>query len=1279
MKYFQMKIIILFSALLFNDLYCSSQLDIKAFRSLTTEMGLSHGDIFSFYQDHDGYVWIGTQDGLNKYDGIGFTVYKFNHKDSTSLSSSYVNCIYEDKQNNLWIGVLNGLCKYNRDKDNFERITYNDNHNIKFGNLVNVILADNSNRLWVGTFNGLFLLDLEKKRFTTCFEDTYGKEILTSCSDMCQDKNGILWISFKDAVNGGLLKYNPETKAITRYNTRHPEIKLKENSINCLIVDNQNNIWIGYNSNGIDVLNGQTNTIISYQNVINNHNSLCNNNIFSMAYSKDGKILIGTNGGGLNVFDPSTKKFYLYTASESDPSLLSNDIRRLYISRDGIVWIGCWGGGVSIYDKRFDRFTLYRQVKQDKNSLDGSAVTCFAQDLNGNIWVSTDGGGISLFNPSKRNFTRHRSDSKNPQTLTNDKVLALNEDNKGGLWAGMWQGGLNYFKIDGEKLILKKKYDFVDENDSSSNCIYNIYLSENNELWIGNYSTGAYKYDPYTEKFKSIKFPAGINTFNTIKDIFCDSYNDVWFASDFNGLIRLNLESGEFDRFIHDEKDSTSLISNSINVVFEDSKKRLWIGIDDGGLNLFNRNTKSFTHYTTEQGLPDNTIVGILEDEHGNLWISSHVGISKATIDSTNSAGGKLNLIFRNYTVQDGLQGKVFNRWAHLKSKTGEMYFGGLNGFNVFHPDSMKDNDFMPPVHFTDFLLFNKAVIIGAKNSPLKKHISQTNELVLNHNQSFFTFRFVVLNYIFSEKNQYAYIMQGFDKDWNYIGNKREATYTNLEPGKYTFTVKACNNDGIWNETGTSIKIIILPPWWKTIWFKIALGISLFSAAFSIYRIRINKLKFEQQLLESKIIKRTNELSEVNIQLEEKQEEITIQNDELSKHRNHLEKLVNERTLELESAMKKAEESDKLKSAFLANMSHEIRTPMNAIIGFSTLLCDDELDKKEKENFVDIIVRNGESLLVLIDDILDLSRIQAGQLVLSYKDTLLDDLLNELYETFSLETHKYNLELKLQKIAITANFWIETDALRLKQVFSNLISNAIKYTEAGIIEFGVAEKQPNRIVFYVKDTGIGILPDIGDTIFENFLKIENDRAKVSGGAGLGLAISKKLIDLIGGEIWYESTLNIGTTFFFSIPLIIVDEKNKPVPKEDDQIVQIPDLSDKTILVAEDEEYNYKLIAAFLKKTKAHTVWAKNGIEAIELCKQNPTVDLVLMDIKMPLMDGIEANKKIKTFRSDLKVVAQTAFAYENDIREFLASGFDASLTKPIKINELMNVLKQLLG
>ncbi len=370
-----MRILIYFIAILVTSIHCSAQQDVIDFKNLTTNMGLSHGDVLCICQDHSGYIWIGTADGLNRYDGIEFTVYKFNKKDSTSLSNSYINYIYEDKQNNLWIGTAGGLCRFNRNKGNFERINYYDNHNNKFGKSVTAIFEDSSNRLWIGCGRGVYLLDRENKIFNACFEDTFHPDSLIFCTGIREDESGLIWISFKDSKDVGLIKYNPATKIITRYNTQGTELRLKENSVYSLMIDNKNNIWVGYVSKGLDVINVNNNTVTTYQK--SQGTSLSSNSIFSLAQNTDGKILIGTNGGGLNIFDPGTGLFSYYKTSESEGSLLSNAIQTLFVGPDGMIWIGCRAGGVSIYDKRFYKFTHYRHGKHNINSLFGNSVTCF--------------------------------------------------------------------------------------------------------------------------------------------------------------------------------------------------------------------------------------------------------------------------------------------------------------------------------------------------------------------------------------------------------------------------------------------------------------------------------------------------------------------------------------------------------------------------------------------------------------------------------------------------------------------------------------------------------------------------------------------------------------------------------------------------------------------------------------------------------------------------------------------------------------------------------------
>jgi signal transduction histidine kinase/ligand-binding sensor domain-containing protein/CheY-like chemotaxis protein len=1266
-----MRILIFLILILITSFHCSGRQDAMVFKNLTTNMGLSHGDVICICQDHTGYMWIGTADGLNKYNGIEFTVYKFNKKDSTTINNSYINSIYEDRQNNLWIGTSCGLCKYNRDNDNFERIDYNDNHNNRFAKSVTEIYEDKSNRLWIGCGRGVYLLDRENKVFNVCFEDYFYPDSLISCTGIAEDEDGFIWISFKDSKDVGLIKYNPLSGNITNHNSKDTEIRLKENSIYSLMIDNNNNVWVGYVSKGLDVINANTGIVTSYYKRPEN-NSISNNSIFSLALNNDGRILIGTNGGGLNIFDPGTGLFSYYKALEPEGSLLSNAIQTIFVGDDGMIWLGCRAGGISIYDNRFYKFTHYRHEKHNINSLSGNSVTCFTQDLNGNIWIATDGGGISFFDPSERRFVIYRSDSKNHGTLTNDKVLAIETDNRGGLWAGMWQGGLDYFQIDGDKLRLKKKYSYINESVPGSHSVFNIYCDRNDRLWVGTLA-GAYLSDRRKDTFEPVILEdlTGRTTYYIIRDILIDSNNDVWLATQLNGLIKINLKTGEKEIMEVNPDDNTGMISSSINVIYEDAKKRLWIGTDEDGLSLYDRQKDTFIYYTTEQGLPSNAIVGILEDDHGNLWISSNDGLTRASIDTVN---GSLKLEFRNYDVQDGLQSKVFNRWAFFKSNTGEMYFGGINGFNVFHPDSIKDNSAVPPVEITDFLVFNKPVAIGAKDSPLKKHISQTDTLVLNYDQSLFTFRFVALNYIYGEKSQYAYMLEGFDKDWNYIGTERRATYTNLDPGEYLFKVKASNNDGVWNETGSSIHIVILPPWWKTLLFRIILVVFLLAGSVTFYRVRLNKLKKEQQDLESKIKERTMELSEANALLEERKEEITLQNEELSRHRNHLEQLVQERTTELEAARVKAEESDRLKSAFLANMSHEIRTPMNAIVGFSTLISEEDITTGERKEYSDIIKDNSDTLLVLINDIIEISLIEANQLRINKSNFDASAILLQLENYFSLKNNR-DIDLNYVNKKDELKLVLNNDPTRFRQVFSNLLNNAFKYTESGNIWFGF-EIQDDQVQFFVSDTGIGIASSDFKNIFNYFHKLEKEDSKLNPGAGIGLSLSSKLIELMGGNIWLESEEGEGSTFYFTLPYSV--ENVTVSPKGEKETRRIYKLEKMKIVVAEDEPNNYKLIEKILQPTGAEIIWARNGREAVDFVSKNPGIRncLILMDIKMPVMNGIEANEEIKKINRHIPIIAVTAYAYAQDKTKIMQHDFKDYIVKPLQPQRLIESIKR---
>ncbi|MBN2103621.1 SMP-30/gluconolactonase/LRE family protein [bacterium] len=1071
------------------------------FRNLTPEMGLSHGDVLCIFKDHEDYLWIGTVDGLNRYDGIGFTKYQYNRNDTCSLSSNYVISIKEDCRNNLWIGTARGLCRYDRDYDHFERIPFYDSQNRRIENSVVEIFEDRNNQLWMGCGRGIYLFDPVQKTFKVCFEETYTPDELAYCSGICQDIHDNIWISFRSAADLGLIKYQPKTKTLSAFSADQPGYQLKENAIYALLIDDRNMIWIGYVTKGLDVIDMQSGKIMNYKRESGDSHSLNNNSIFSLAEHTDGKILIGTNGGGLNVFDPTTGWFSHYTTSQSEQSLLSNSIQELYVGDDGIVWIGCWAGGVSMSDKRFGRFLLYRHDKQDVHSLYGNSVTSFSQDSKGNIWIGTDGGGINLFDTDNLRFVNFKSQKGNPRALTNDKVLAVQADNRGGLWVGMWRGGLNYFQIQGNQLILKQKYLPVDADNPNSHSVFNLYQDGHGNLWVGAFQTGAYLFNPVSRKFEIVhlNYPEGENIYlNGIHDIFCDHEETVWFATEGSGLINLDRETGKSEFFIHDTEDSSSLISNSINVIHEDSRHRLWIGSFEGGLSIFNRKTRSFNNYTMDHGLPSATVVGILEDNHENLWISSTAGLSKVTLDTSH---GTINISIRNYTVEDGLQSKVFNRWSYFKSRSGEMYFGGLHGFNVFHPDSIRDNDHIPHIHITDFLLFNQPVIIGAEDCPLKKHISQTKELVLSHKQNFFTFRFIALNYIFSENNQYAYKMEGFDKAWNYVGNKREANYTNLNPGHYTFHVKGSNNDGLWNEKGKSLSVIITPPFWQIWWFRILLLFLLVAAVLGFIEFRIYDLDKQRRVLELLVKERTKDLQETNAELEAREASIK----------------------EYAGAL---EQSNRDLEAFSYSVSHDLRAPLRSMSGFSQILLEEHssnLNNKGKDYLKRISLRCRE-MGNLIDNLLNLSRLKRDHLYFEEVDLGLE------IQSIAREYQQMDPDRKVQWV-IAEHQIVKGDRELLQIMMRNLIDNAWKFTSKtsrARIESGSIQMK-NKTVYFIRDNGIGFDLKYSEKLFETFHRHQADFE----GTGIGLATVKRIVSRHGGEIWAEGKEGQGATFYFT--------------------------------------------------------------------------------------------------------------------------------------------------
>ena len=785
------------------------------FEHITTEQGLSQSCILSILQDSQGFMWFGTQDGLNKYDGYQFTVYKYNEFDSHSISDNFITSIYEDKSGILWVGTGNGgLNKYDQKTQQFTQYKLDPKNSNSLGsNRILSIYEDKLGTLWIGTGNGgLNKFDRNTKQFTRYIHNPRKPDSLADNTvfSIHEDKLGTLWIG----TSGGLDKFNRETQQFTHY-THDPtnSSSLSNNTVLLIYEDQLGKLWIGTNGGGINQFNYETGQFTHYTHDIANPNSLSHNTVSSIAEDRFGNLWLVTSswygnsyGTTLDKFEPKTEKFTHYTHDSANPNSLSeNTVASIWRDNSGMLWVGTGFSGINKLDQKDRKFTHYKHDLANPNSLITNHVMSIYEDKAGLLWIGTE-DGLDKFDRKTGKFTHYTHDPDNPNSLSNNGVWSTYEDHFGTLWIGTFGGGLNKFDRETGKFT-HYTHDPDNPNSLSDDTVTSIYEDHTGTLWLGTFSGGLNQFNYKTGKF--IHYTHDPNNPHSLSDnniwsIYEDHSGTLWMGSyGGGGLNKFNRQTRQFINYKHDPNDPNSLSNNNVISIYEDQSGILWITTYGGGLNKFDREKEQFTHYSKKDGLPSTSLLGILCEENGTLWISTTKGISKFNPKTET---------FRNYDVDNGLQGNEFDGVkAYLKSKTGEMFFGGLNGFNSFYPERVKDNPHIPPIVLTDFKKFNESV-------KLKTAIAETKEIKLSYKDNFFGFEFAALDYTNPKKNQYAYKLEGFDKDWIYTGTRRYASYTNLDGGTYIFRVKGSNNDGVWNEQGTSIKISITPPPWKTWW-----------------------------------------------------------------------------------------------------------------------------------------------------------------------------------------------------------------------------------------------------------------------------------------------------------------------------------------------------------------------------------------------------------------------------------------------------------------------------
>jgi len=1221
------------------------------FERLGLEQGLSQSSARRILQDHQGFMWIGTQDGLNRYDGYNFTIYEHDVQDSSSISDNWITSIYEDRSGTLWIGTRGGLNKFNREKEQFTRFVNNPaNPHSLSNNSIWSIYEDRSGTLWIGTSGGLNKFDREKEQFTRFVHDPNNPHSLShnTVRSIYEDRSGTLWI----LTAGGLCQLSRDdrdTGQFIRFVRDHKiQPHLSRDIVTSVFEDHTKTLWIG-TYNGLTRFDRNRGQFTRFVHDPNNPHSLSHNLVIPIHEDNTGVLWIGGEFG-LNQFDRETEKFFRFVNDPKDPqSLGANGIWAIYEDRSGMLWLGTDGGGINRIDSERRQFTHFAHDPNNPHSLSHNTVRSIYEDRSGMLWVGTLHGGLNRVDRVKKQFTRFKNEPRNPYSLSNNRVWSIYEDRTGAFWIATSGGGLNRFDRSKEQFT-HFVHDAKNPHSLSSNLINVIYEDHAGTLWIGT-EFGLNQFDRETGKFfRFVNDPKNPNSLsqNYVFAIHEDHTGMLWIGTR-GGLNRFDRRKGQFTRFHYDPKEIHSLSHNVISSICEDHAGVLWIGTSDG-LNRFDRDKEQFTYYTEKDGLPNSYIYGILEDDHGRLWLSTNKGLSRFDPQTKK---------FRNYDVTDGLQGNEFNSGAYHKSRNGEMFFGGINGLTAFHPDSIKDNSYIPPVAITAFIRYNTDEAEGVAIA--EKGISAKKEIPVSYKDNILAFEFAALNYRNTFKNQYAYKLEGYSDKWIRLGTKRDVTFTNLDPGEYTLRVKGSNNDGVWNEEGTSIKITITPPWWKT-WWAYTLYVLMFAG------IILGYIRYKTQA---------------------QAKELALKNRELQQERQVTERL---------------RQVDKLKDDFLANTSHELRTPLHGIIGLAESSVADSsvtLPKRMQAN-LGMIIASGKRLASLVNDILDFSKLKTHHLDIQKKPIdmrVLVDLVLKFSE--SLVAGK-KLILKNEIPADLPP--VEGDENRLQQVLHNLVGNAIKFTESGEVKISAAQRN-GMVEISVADTGIGISKDKQQDIFKSFEQVDTSISREYGGTGLGLAITKSLVELHGGKIWVESEAARGAVFTFTLPV----SKGKPeaLVKTID-LARVRDVGRRAwgeereatssdsydqrpspfpllpsaqngafhILIVDDEPVNQQVLANHLTLGKYRFSQAYNGEEALRAIDKTK-FDLILLDVMMPRMSGYEVCQRLrkKYLPAELPVIMVTAKDQVQDLIEGLSSGANDYLAKPFSKDELLARIK----
>ena len=1001
------------------------------FTSLTTKNGLSSNTINDIVKDHYGLMWFATEDGLNKFDGTSFTVYRTKSGDTKSLAANEILCLHEDNTGNLWIGTSGGsLSMYDRQQDAFINYPAPAGHQPGHisHNVIRDIISDYKGKIWVSSFTGVDILDPTTKKITPLLDEN-GKRFSNVCSRLMEDRLHQIWIG----TGQGLFMYNPATRKYKKYvNNPADSSSLSGDMITDLTTDKNGRIWVG-TTFGLSMLTTDGAHFVNYKHNANDPKSISNSAISCIVPDTDSTLWIGTERG-LNILNT---KNYSFTQIIYDyrnvHGLTSEGIRSAYIDNKGICWLGTTRGGIDKYDRNLNLFNLILSNPFDKTGLNAPIVTSFAEQTDGTVFVGTEGGGLSLFDPNTKQFKPILLHSKRKGTDDRITVRDLQLTKHGDLLIATLADGL--FVMNPRTYAYRQLMQGNSKADLNSNELYCITEAVDGNWWIGTNGGGINimntqgdvigRLTPEPNDITDIKLP--INPF--IRDIVEDGAGNTWIATHGGGMAKFDPQTKHFTIF---NTMNSAMQNDKVQTLLEDNHHNIWAGTFGGGVSMVDKVSNQLTTFTEKDGLQNNTVYKIVGDDKGLLWLSSNKGIS-----SIDPGSKKIS----NYNYYNGIQRNNFFQGAGYKTANGTIFFGGLEGFNYFNPQYLQKNNNVPEVLITDLKISNQSVS-PSKDGAIAENVSVAKVINLDFKQNF-ALDYVGLNYTAPGQNQYAYKLEGFDKDWNYVGSTTIAHYTNLDPGDYVFRVKASNNDGVWSTGKTAVKIVVHPPVWRTIYAYILYGLLLIGTVLYLRHKSIEKIK----------------------------RKFAIEQEHNESARLH--------------------EIDQLKIKFLTNLSHEFRTPIALILGPVDRLLSQE-ENSWRADHLQMIKRNGKRLLNLVNQLLDFRKMEEHELKLQAAEGELIGFIKDVFDSFKdlADRKKILFTFNSNTAQLPASF----DHDKIERILFNLLSNSFKFTPGGgRISLEIEElENENRnenftpVIIRVADSGIGIPADKKHKIFDRF-------------------------------------------------------------------------------------------------------------------------------------------------------------------------------------------------